>query len=262
MPAAVAARLLQLRRTQRLGRDKPAHRVGLSPSTASRIIARAALPALHELDPVTGIRIRASRRTQLRYEHQQPGTLVHIDVKKLARIPDNGRWRLDGPDTTDHNRGQTRSAKPGMNYIHVTVEDHSRLAFAHVLPNEKDPTCATFLAKTAKFFASHRIRIRQVMTNNALNYPHSHDFQTMLAALQTNTHPDPTTPALTEQQSRTLQPHPARRMSLPVALHPQPETQQRPHTLAQPLQPHPRPHHPRRPTPNHPTVTNEMTEYT
>ncbi|PDQ36564.1 MAG: hypothetical protein B5766_00115 [Candidatus Lumbricidophila eiseniae] len=149
-----------------------------------------------------------------------------------------------------------------MDYLHVTVEDHSRLAFAHVLPDEKDPTCAAFLAEAAKFFASHSIRIHQVMTDNALNYPRSHDFQTMLAALQTNTHPDPTTPAPAERQSRTLQPHPARRMSLPVALHPQPETQQRPHTLTQPLQPHPRPHHPRKPTPNHPTVTNEMTEYT
>ncbi|PDQ34830.1 MAG: hypothetical protein B5766_09590 [Candidatus Lumbricidophila eiseniae] len=168
-----------------MGRDELARRVGVSPSTASRIIARAGLPALHELDPVTGIRIRASRRTQLRYERQQPGALVHIDVKKLGRIPDSGRWRLDGPDTIDHNRSQTQSAKPGMDYLHVTVEDHSRLAFARVLPDEKGPTCAAFLAKAAKFFASHRIRIHQVMTNNALNYPHSRNFQTMLAALQT-----------------------------------------------------------------------------
>src|SRR6218665_4075212 len=137
-----------------------------------------------------------------------------------------------------------------MDYLHLTVEDHSRLAFAHALPDEKHPPCAAFLAEAAKFFASHRIRIRQVMTDNALNYPRSHDFQTMLAALQTNTHPDPTTPAPAERQSRTLQPHPARRMSLPVALPPQKKTQQRPHTLPQPLQPPPRPHHPRKPTPN------------
>ncbi|PDQ34084.1 MAG: IS481 family transposase, partial [Candidatus Lumbricidophila eiseniae] len=129
--------------------------------------------------------MRASHRTQLHYERQQPGALVHIDVKKLGRIPDNGRWRPDGPDTIDHNRSQTQSAKLGMNYIHITVEDHTRLASAHVLPDEKGPTCAAFLAKAAEFFASHRIRIHQVMTNNALNYPHSHDFQTMLAALQT-----------------------------------------------------------------------------
>jgi len=80
-----------LRRTERLGRDELARRVRVSPSTASRIITRAALPALHKLDPVTGIRIRASRRTQLHYERQQPGALVHINVKKLSRIPDSGR---------------------------------------------------------------------------------------------------------------------------------------------------------------------------
>src|SRR6218665_3080641 len=101
----VRAGLLGGRRAERRGRDELARRVGLSPSTASRIIARAGLPALHELDPVTGIRIRASRRTQLRYERQQPGDLVHIDVKKLGRIPDGGGWRLDGPDTIDHNKG-------------------------------------------------------------------------------------------------------------------------------------------------------------
>src|SRR6218665_376653 len=162
---------------------------------------------------------RASRRTQLRYERQQPGDLVHIDVKKLGRIPDGGGWRLDGPDTIDHNKGRIRSKKLGMDYVHVAVEDHSRLAFARILPDEKGPTCAALLAEAAEFFADHGIQIRQVMTDNALNYRRSRDFQAMLAALQTNTHPDPTTLALAERESRTLQPHPARRMGLPVALH-------------------------------------------
>ena len=183
-PGEVRARLLDLRRAERLGRDELARRVGLSPSTASRIIARAGLPALHELDPVTGIRIRASRRTQLRYERQQPGDLVHIDVKKLGRIPDGGGWRLDGPDTIDHNKGRIRSKKLGMDYVHVAVEDHSRLAFARILPDEKGPTCAALLAEAAEFFADHGIQIRQVMTDNALNYRRSRDFQAMLAALQ------------------------------------------------------------------------------
>jgi len=70
-----------------------------------------------------------------------------------------------------------------MDYLHVAVDDHSRLGFARVLPDEKGPTCAAFLAEAAEFFTSHRIR--QVMTDNALNYPRSRDFQTTLAALQT-----------------------------------------------------------------------------
>jgi hypothetical protein len=100
----------------------------VSPSTASRIIARAGLPRLHELDPVTGILIRASRRTQLRYEHDHPGDLLHVDVKKIGRIPDGGGWRIDGPDVVDHNRGRVKSAKLGMDFLHVAVDDHSRLA--------------------------------------------------------------------------------------------------------------------------------------
>jgi transposase InsO family protein len=181
--AAATARLLELRRTERLGRDELARRIGVSPATASRIIARAGLPALHDLDPVTGIRIRASRRTQVRYEREQPGDLIHIDVKKLGRIPDGGGWRLDGPDVIDHGGRGKRSRRIGFDYVHVAVDDHSRLAFARILPNEQGPTCAGFLAEAAAFFAGHGIEVREVMTDNALNYRRSRDFQAVLTAL-------------------------------------------------------------------------------
>ncbi len=157
--------------------------MGVSPSTASRIVARAGLPALYELDPVTGVRIRASRRTQLRYERDRPGDLVHIDVKKLGRIPDGGGWRVDGPATINHNKGRKRSKKLGFDYIHVAVDDHSRLAFASVLPDEKGTTCAAFLADAAAFFASHGVAIREVMTDNAMNYRLSRDFRSVMATL-------------------------------------------------------------------------------
>jgi transposase InsO family protein len=182
--AAVTARLLELRRSERLGRDELARRVGVSPSTASRIIARAGLPALHELDPVTGIRIRASRRTNRRYEREAPGELIHIDVKKLGRIPDSGGWRLDGPAVINHNRThEKRKARIGFDYVHVAVDDHSRLAFARILPNEQGPTCAAFLAEAAAFFADHGITVREVMTDNAMNYRLSRDFREVLNAL-------------------------------------------------------------------------------
>lgn len=184
-PEAVRARLIDLRLSERLGRDELARKVGVSPSTASRLIARAGLPPLHELDPVTGIRIRASRRTDHRYERERPGDLIHIDVKKLGRIPDGGGWRLDGPDTIDHDRaGGERSRRIGFDYVHVAIDDHSRLAFAQILPDEKGLTCATFLADAAAFFAEHNIQIREVMTDNAMNYRLSHDFQTILTTLK------------------------------------------------------------------------------
>lgn len=178
---AVRSRLLELRRSERLGRDELARLVGVSPSTVSRIIARAGLPALHDLDPVTGVRIRASRRTRLRYERERPGDLIHIDVKKLGRIPAGGGWRLDGPDVIDHHSSRPR--RVGFDYIHVAVDDHSRLAFARILPDEKGTTCAAFLAEAAAFFADHGITIRSVMTDNAMNYRRSRDFKTMLTAL-------------------------------------------------------------------------------
>lgn len=182
-PAAVTARLLELRRAERLGRDELARRIGVSPSTASRIIARAGLPALHELDPVTGIRIRASRRTNRRYEREQPGDLIHIDVKKLGRIPDGGGWRLEGPATIDHNKGRAGTGRIGFDYVHVAVDDHSRLAFARALPDEKGATCAAFLVEAAAFFAGHGITVREVMTDNALNYRRSRDFRAALSTL-------------------------------------------------------------------------------
>lgn len=184
-PQHVRSRLIELRRSERLGRDELARQVGVSPSTASRLIARAGLPALHELDPVTGIRIRASRRTQHRYERDRPGDLIHIDVKKLGRIPDGGGWRVDGHDAINHDRGRgKRSKRIGFDYVHVAVDDHSRLAFAQILPDEKGPTCATFLADAAAFFADHDIQIREVMTDNAMNYRLSRDFQAALKALK------------------------------------------------------------------------------
>lgn len=186
MPAATnpatTARLLAARRGERLGRDELARRFGVSPSTASRIIARAGLPALHDLDPVTGIRIRATRRTNHRYERERPGDLIHIDVKKLGRIPDGGGWRIDGPTELDH-RGAGRQRRMGFDYIHVAIDDHSRVAFAQALPDEKGPTCAAFLTAAAGFFASHGITVREVMTDNAWNYRHSRDFQTALTVL-------------------------------------------------------------------------------
>lgn len=182
--SVVVTGLLASREGERLGRDELARRFGVSPSTASRIIARAGLPALHELDPITGVRIRASRRTQHRYERDRPGDLIHVDVKKLGRIPDGGGWRVSGLDTVKHNRtSEKRKLRIGFDYVHVAVDDHSRLAFARVLSDEKGPTCAAFLSDAAAFFADHGIRIRQVMTDNALNYRRSNDFRDVLAVL-------------------------------------------------------------------------------
>lgn len=182
-PSTVVSELLAVRQAERIGRDELALRFTVSASTASRIIARAGLPRLHELDPVTGIRIRAAQTTQLRYKHENPGDLIHVDVKKLGHIPDGGGWRIDGPTVIDHDRCRDRARKLGFDFVHVAVDDHSRLAFAQILPDEKGTTCATFLSAAATFFAQHGVAIRGVITDNAKNYVVSHAFQDTLRRL-------------------------------------------------------------------------------
>src|SRR5690606_32745417 len=117
---------------ERVGRDEVAARTGVPPRTVSRIISRAGLPRLAELDPMTGQRIRASKTTAVRYERERPGELVHMDVKKLGRIPDGGGWKAHGRGAGSILRD--RSTKVGFDYVHSLVDDRSRLAYSEVLP--------------------------------------------------------------------------------------------------------------------------------
>jgi transposase InsO family protein len=140
--------------------------------TVSRVRARRGQPRLCELDPMTGEVIRASKQTATRYERSRPGELVHMDVKKLGRIPDGGGWRAHGRGAGSLTRD--RSTKVGYDYVHSLVDDHSRLAYSEVLADEKGATCAAFLARAAAYFAAHGIdRIERVMTDNAWAYKYS-----------------------------------------------------------------------------------------
>jgi len=182
-PAPVRELLLEARARERLGPPELAVRFGVSASTASRIVARAGLPKLFDLDPVTGIQIRASRRSTRRYEREAPGDLIHIDVKKLGRIPDGGGWRGRGQTRSNHTVGHSMHGRVGFDYVHAAVDDHSRLAYAEVLADEKGDTCAGFLARAAEFYTRHGITIRQVMSDNAWNYRRSLDFQNTIVRL-------------------------------------------------------------------------------
>lgn len=104
--------------------------------------------------------------------------MIHLDVKKLGRIPDGGGWRAHGRSE------QVRGRGIGYDYLHTAVDDHSRLAYAEVLTDEKGTTCAAFLTRAAAFFAAHGIdRIRQILTDNAKNYRSSRAFQQACAEL-------------------------------------------------------------------------------
>ena len=176
-PAEVEQRVLQLRRLERRGQDWLGPELGLAARTVSAILRRHGVPHLAECDPLTGEVIRASKTTTVRYERAHPGDLVHIDVKKIGRIPDGGGWRAHGRSEKVRGRGI------GYDYVHAAVDDHSRLAYAEILVDETGPTCAAFLIRAAAFFAVHGITIRQVISDNALNYIRSRDFADAMAAI-------------------------------------------------------------------------------
>jgi len=169
---ATEDRIVELRTQQRRGPAWIGAELGVPARTVSRVLVRRGQPRLACLDPMTGAVIRSSKHTAVRYERSAPGELVHMDVKKLARIPEGGGWRAHGRAVTvDHRH---KPVPTGFDYVHSLVDDHSRLAYAEVLGDEKGTTCAGFLARAAAYFAGHGIpRIERVMTDNAWAYRYS-----------------------------------------------------------------------------------------
>ncbi|HUS21418.1 MAG TPA: IS481 family transposase [Aeromicrobium sp.] len=153
----------------------------LPASTIGAVLRRWQVPLLRDLDRITGEMLR-SRATDTRYEHPRPGDLLHVDVKKLGKIPDGGGWRLSG-STTD--RTHRNHPPAGMEYVHVAIDDRSRVAYAEILHDEKGPTCAEFLHRAAQWFHdTHGITIRRVLTDNAKAYRIGRDWIAVCHALQ------------------------------------------------------------------------------
>jgi transposase len=167
-PVELERRVVRLRRRHGWGPAVIAGHVGLPASTCWRILHRHGISRLRDLDPPTRRRIR-------RYEHDRPGSLVHVDIKKIGRIPAGGGWRAHGRAATKGSRDRV-----GYEYIHAAVDDHSRLAYAEALPDHTGATCAGFWRRAATFFDQHGIAIERVMTDNAFEYVNSTDFATAL----------------------------------------------------------------------------------
>ncbi|HEV2428125.1 MAG TPA: IS481 family transposase, partial [Acidimicrobiales bacterium] len=176
------ARVLAARAAERCGPAQLAQITGVPERTVTRILRRAGVPRLPECDPLTGEVIRASRVSAHRYERPAPGDLVHVDVKKLGRIPPGGGWRVLGRDVTE--KYDKKRRRIGFDYVHSMVDDHSRYAYFEVLSDERGATCAQFLARAAGAFADAGItRIAEVMSDNALSYRMSAEFQGAVVAI-------------------------------------------------------------------------------
>ena len=154
-------RICRIRRAEKLGPDRLGGRLGLAPSTVHRVLVRHDLNRLSHFDRQSGREIR-------RYERARPGELVHVDVKKLGKIPPGGGHRVRGRAAS--RRGKERQGRVGYAYIHSAVDDHSRLAYSEVLANETGATSAAFWRRAQAFFGAHGIVVERVMTDNAFAY--------------------------------------------------------------------------------------------
>jgi transposase InsO family protein len=175
-------RIVKLRYCRRWGPHRISYHLGVPRSTVGRVLARYRMPLLAHIDQATGLPIRKPQA--LRYEVQAPGELVHIDIKKLGRIPDGGGWRAFGRDSAQHRHNNVvqqrakRAGAPssrGYVFLHHAVDDYSRLAYSEQLLDERKETAAAFWKRARAFFAQAGITVGAVMTDNGACY-RSHDF--------------------------------------------------------------------------------------
>jgi transposase InsO family protein len=161
----IERRVIGLRVTRRWGPARIGYHLGLNPSTVHKILTRHGCPPLRWTDPATGTRLRG-RGPVVRYEHPVPGDLVHVDIKKLGRIPDGGGHKVLG-------RERGKSGRPrgmGYWYIHTAVDDHSRLGYSELLNDERKETAAGFWLRANAYFNSVGITVSRVLTDNGACY--------------------------------------------------------------------------------------------
>jgi transposase InsO family protein len=153
-PQAVVERVETLRRSRRTGKQIAAE-TGISPATVSRILKRLGLNRVAALEPAEPVR---------RYERKRPGEMIHVDIKKL------GRFNRIGHRITGDRRGQSNNRGIGWEFVHVAVDDHSRIAFAKVMPSEKRRSAILFLRAALAYYESLGIKVERVMTDNGSCY--------------------------------------------------------------------------------------------
>ena len=153
-PPEVIERIASLRR-QRMPGTEIAATVGVSPATVSRVLKRLGLSKLSALEPAEPPR---------RYEHEQPGEMIHLDIKKL------GKFNQVGHRITGDRSGQSNSRGVGWEYVHVCIDDASRVAFSKIMKTERGPCAVTFLKAAVAYYKSLGVTVLRVMTDNGSCY--------------------------------------------------------------------------------------------
>jgi transposase InsO family protein len=153
-PAEVVTQIECLRR-QRLTGKQIAIDLGVSPATVSRVLRRLGLNRMRDLEPAEPVR---------RYEREHPGEMLHIDIKKLGRFDKIGH-RITGDRT-----GQSNGRGVGWEFVHVCIDDASRIAFSQILPDEKAVSAVAFLRATIAYYNGLGVTVSRVMTDNGSCY--------------------------------------------------------------------------------------------
>lgn len=164
-------KIVHLRWKKRLGPIGIGTKLGMPPSTVHAVLVRCRLNKLHHVDVRTGEVIR-------RYEHAYPGSMIHVDVKKLGNIPDGGGWRYVGRQQGDRNRagtpGKPRNsnyhAKIGTAFVHTVIDDNSRVAYAEIHDDETAATAVGVLLRAVSWFAARGVTVERVLSDNGSAY--------------------------------------------------------------------------------------------
>jgi len=165
LPVRRERRIIKVRCTKQWGAARIAAHLKVARSTVEAVLRRYQMPLLRHLDSTTGLPVR--RPAPQRYEHPIPGAMVHVDIKKLGRIPDGGGHRKLGRMLGNRNN---KKQGRGYSYLHHAVDDHSRLAYSEILDDERKDTAAQFWKRANTFFAAHGIVVARVLTDNGSCY--------------------------------------------------------------------------------------------
>lgn len=158
-PESTVERILALRRLRWTGKHI-ARETGVSAATVSRALKRAGLSRLKDLDPAEPVR---------RYERSAPGEMIHLDIKKLGRFEQPGH-RITGDRTRQSNPRGRKKGGYGWEYVHVAIDDHSRLSFCEIHPNEKAVSAVAHLKAACRWYERLGVKVQRVMTDNGSCY--------------------------------------------------------------------------------------------
>ena len=173
-PQPMVRKIVHLRWKQRLGPIEIGDRLNMPASTVHAVLVRCRLNRLTHVDRATGEPIR-------RYEHEHPGDMIHVDVKKLGKVPDGGGWRYVGQQQGKKNRSatavRTKGARSkygnpliGTCYLHTVIDDHSRVAYVEAHDDETKETATAVLRNAVAWFAERGVIVQQVLSDNGSCY--------------------------------------------------------------------------------------------